>query len=165
MQTSSERCIVALAATVRNNRHTLSDGEAEQIASAGRQIEQLELRLAAQREAAAAAASLLQKQPWETEITALISALNILAHDIESHDGVANSAIAEGAARLGRMHAGLSALVAAIVGKSTPEESARVEWVGLRQILNALHVPDHAIDAAVSAIVWSTRPQVSEVSR
>ena len=46
---------------------------------------------------------------------------------------------------------------------STPEEAARVEWVGLRQILNALHVPDHAIDAAVSAIVWSTRPQVSEV--
>lgn len=160
MQPSSERVIVALAETVRNNRHVLSDGEAEQIAAAGREIEQLERRLAAQRAAAAAAASLLQKQPWETEISTLISALNILAQDIKSQDGVANSAIAEGAARLGRMHAGLCALVEAIAGKRTPEESARVEWAGLRQILNALRVPDHAIDAAVSAIVWSTRPQV-----
>jgi hypothetical protein len=141
----------------------LSDDEAEQIVSVGRQIEQLERRLAAQREAAAAAAALLQKQPWETEISTLISALNILAQDMQSHDGVTNSVIAEGAARLGRMHSGLCALVEAITGKRTPEESARVEWSGLRQILNALQVPDHAIDAAVSAIVWSTRPQVQKV--
>jgi hypothetical protein len=158
---TSEQAIVAITATVRNNRHILSDGETEQLLAAGRQIEVLERRLAAQREAAAAASALLQKQPWETEISTLISALNILAQDIRSHDGIANSAIAEGAARLGRLHDALQAIVYAITGSRTPDEACRVEWVGLRSILSALHVPNHAIDAAVSAIVWSVRPKAS----
>ena len=157
---TSEKSIVAITATVRNNRHILSDGESEQLLVAARQIEVLERRLAAQREAAAAAA-LLQKQPWETEISTLISAMNILAQDIQSHDGLANSAIAEAAARLGRLHEALQAVVCAITGSRTPDESCRVEWVGLHAILTALRVPDHAIDAAVSAIVWSVRPKAS----
>lgn len=158
---TSEKSIVAITATVRNNRHILSDGESEQLLVAARQIEVLERRLAAQREAAAAAAALLQKQPWETEISTLISAMNILAQDIQSHDGLANSAIAEAAARLGRLHEALQAVVCAITGSRTPDESCRVEWVGLHAILTALRVPDHAIDAAVSAIVWSVRPKAS----
>jgi len=75
--------IVALAATVRNNRHTLSDGEAEQIASAGRQIEQLELRLAAQLESRrfdprmaahvrVRIASLMARDPVYTEVVRAI---------------------------------------------------------------------------------------------
>lgn len=50
-----------------------------------------------------------------TRTPTLISALRVLAHDIESADGVANAAIAEGADRIDE----LRALLFAASGKSS----------------------------------------------
>lgn len=45
-----------------------------------------------------------KKQTMKTNTETLIKALRILANDIESEDGVANAAIAEGADRLEELH-------------------------------------------------------------